>query len=184
MQISKIAAAYPDSIILREKDLSENDYTVLAEKIMSVCMRYSVPFTMHYYYKAAIRLGVKRIHLPLPVLRSMTDEYKSFFDIIGVSCHSLSEAAESAQRGASYIIAGHIFETECKAGLKGRGIDFLREMKSAVSIPVYAIGGISEKNVADVITAGADGICIMSGFMKSGDPAKLISDLREITYVN
>lgn len=164
-RISKIAAANPDSIILREKDLSEDDYTVLAKKVMKICGEYNVPFTMHFYYKSAINLGVKRIHLPLHVFRELKDEEKAFFDVIGVSCHNIEDAKEAEKLGAAYITAGHIFKTDCKAGLPGRGLDFLRKVKSSVGIPVYAIGGIKPYNVSEVISAGADGVCLMSYFM-------------------
>ena len=97
-----------------------------------------------------------------------------------MSCHSKEDAEEAEKLGASYITAGHIFDTSCKAGLPGRGLDFLNEVKSSVSIPVYAIGGISADNAGNVINAGADGICIMSGFMKCSDPERLISKLREV----
>ena len=184
LRISEIAAANPDSIVLREKDLSQEDYTELAENVMNICEQYKVLFTMHYFYKAAIKLGVKRIHLPLHILRQMSKEEKYFFSDIGVSCHSKEDAEEAEKLGASYITAGHIYDTDCKAGLSGRGLDFLSEVKRSVSIPVYAIGGISADNADKIVSAGADGICIMSGFMKSPDPSRLAAVLREVTKNN
>lgn len=165
VRISKIAAAKPDSIVLREKDLSEEDYTELAEKVLKICQEYNVPLTAHYFYRAAIQLNIKRIHLPLHILRELKYEDKAFFDVIGVSCHSTEDAKEAEKLGASYITAGHIFETDCKAGLPGRGLEFLREVKNSVSISVYAIGGIKPENVQQVTEAGADGVCLMSYFM-------------------
>lgn len=181
-QIEKISAARPDSIILREKDLSENEYSKLAEQVLNICKNYDVPCTLHYFYKTAISMNIKRIHLPLHLLEKMTFEEKKKFDIIGVSCHSIEDAKKAQNLGASYVTAGHIFQTDCKAGLPGRGLDFLREVKKSIDIPVYAIGGIDEENASDVISAGADGICIMSGFMKSSDPLYMISKLREVTH--
>lgn len=179
-QTEKVAAAHPDCIILREKDLDEDTYSDLAEKVIRICNKYDVVFSAHYFYKAAIRLSIRRIHVPLFVLRQMSEKEKRFFSAIGVSCHSKEDAEEAEKLGASYITAGHIFDTSCKAGLPGRGLDFLNEVKSSVSIPVYAIGGISADNAGNVINAGADGICIMSGFMKCSDPERLISKLREV----
>ncbi len=181
-QIEKIAAARPDRIVLREKDLSEAEYTVLAKQVMEICDKYEVSCTLHNFVEAAAMLVAKNIHLPLPVLRTMTDEIKCCFESIGTSCHSRNEAEEAEKLGASCIAAGHIFETDCKAGMPGRGLDFLREIKSSVNIPVFAIGGISTENAEKVIGSGADGICMMSSFMKSKDPARLISALREVTY--
>ena len=68
--------------------------------------------------------------------------------------------------GATQIVLGTIFETECKKGLKGKGLDFVREICEACPIPVYAIGGISMERLSQVMDAGAAGGCMMSGFMR------------------
>ena len=54
----------------------------------------------------------------------------------------------------------------CKKGLAPRGLDFLHEVCSSVKIPVYAIGGINDKNAASCIREGAAGVCVMSGYMR------------------
>ena len=70
--------------------------------------------------------------------------------------------------GADYLIAGHIYATDCKKGLPPRGRDFLREICSNLSVPVYGIGGISleEKQIGEVLDCGAKGACVMSGAME------------------
>lgn len=70
--------------------------------------------------------------------------------------------------GACYVIAGHIFSTDCKKGVPPRGLAFLREVTNSVSIPVYAIGGITVENSGEVFAAGAAGVCMMSQWM-AGD---------------
>ena len=99
---------------------------------------------------------------------------KNHFEIIGASCHSLEEAKEAERLGCTYITAGHIFLTDCKKGLPGRGLTFLQNICENVSIPVYAIGGISNENINDVRQTGAAGACIMSGFMKCNNIAEII----------
>ena len=110
----------------------------------------------------------------LPDLRKMTPQEKNHFEIIGASCHSLEEAKEAERLGCTYITAGHIFLTDCKKGLPGRGLTFLQNICENVSIPVYAIGGISNENINDVRQTGAAGACIMSGFMKCNNIAEII----------
>ena len=161
-------------LILREKDLSEEAYTILAEKVMHICEKYSVPCILHSFAKAAMALNVKAIHMPLPLLRKMTPQEKNHFEIIGASCHSLEEAKEAERLGCTYITAGHIFLTDCKKGLPGRGLTFLQNICENVSIPVYAIGGISNENINDVRQTGAAGACIMSGFMKCNNVAEIM----------
>lgn len=168
-QVEKIAACRPAGIILREKDLPEAEYEALAADILEICRKQQIPCMLHTFVDAAIRLKAEAIHLPMPVLRTLSPEQKGHFRTIGASCHSVEEAKEAENLGCTYITAGHIFATDCKKGLPGRGLDFLREVCRAVSIPVYAIGGISPENISAVRTAGAKGGCVMSGTMVCGD---------------
>ena len=169
-RIERIAACHPAGIILREKDLSPDEYQALAVRVMALCERYDVPCILHSFVDAAIELHAKAIHLPLHILREMTPERKAQFRTIGASCHSTEEAAEAQRLGCTYITAGHVFETDCKKDLLGRGLDFLKTVCESVTIPVYAIGGISADNLRSVRGAGAKGACVMSGLMHCEDP--------------
>ena len=96
----------------------------------------------------------------------MPEEQKQKFLVRGVSVHSVEDARLAEQCGATYLTAGHVFVTDCKKGLAPRGLDFLHEVCSSVKIPVYAIGGINDKNAASCIREGAAGVCVMSGYMR------------------
>ena len=85
---------------------------------------------------------------------------------IGTSIHSVEDAIFAESHGADYITAGHIFTTNCKKGLPGRGIEWLKTVCDAVSIPVYAIGGISDANAGELSDCGIAGYCMMSASMQ------------------
>lgn len=176
VQLKKIAETAPKYIILREKDLDEAHYRSLAEMAMEICSGSDAKLVLHYYWKTAIELGADIIHLPLHILKELTAEDKAHFSLIGASCHSVCDAMEAEEMGANYITAGHIFATDCKKGLPPRGLDFLREVCKSVDIPVYAIGGISPDNFAQVIEAGASGACVMSGFMECAEPKEFMNE--------
>ena len=165
-RIEKIAESGVTAIILREKDLSESEYSDLAKKFTEICEKRKVEAILHTYVDIAIELCVRSIHLPIPVFKDLSGEKKSFFRKIGVSCHSVEDAAAAEKLDASYITFGHVFATDCKKGLEPRGLDALKNVCKAVKIPVYAIGGIDKQNIGSVIEAGTAGACIMSGFMK------------------
>ena len=165
-QIEMIASAHPKAIVLREKDLSEKEYEQLARQVMQICQKHGTQCILHSFSNVATTLGATAVHMPLPLLQKMTPQEKSHFQIIGASCHSLEEAKEAQNLGCTYIAAGHIFLTDCKKGLPGRGLPFLEEICKTVRIPVYAIGGISSQNMESVRKTGAAGACIMSGFMR------------------
>lgn len=100
---------------------------------------------------------------------NITADINSNVDItIGCSIHSIEEAVEARNMGASYITAGHVYVTDCKKGLAPRGLDFLKNVCDSVDIPVYAIGGINidDGRREEVKKYGAAGSCIMSGMMK------------------
>ena len=165
-QIEMIASAHPKAIVLREKDLSEKEYEQLARQVMQICQKHGTQCILHSFSNVATTLGATAVHMPLPLLQKMTPQEKSHFQIIGATCHSLEEAKEAQNLGCTYITAGHIFLTDCKKGLPGRGLPFLEEICKTVRIPVYAIGGISSQNMESVRKTGAAGACIMSDFMR------------------
>src|SRR5689334_1120551 len=100
----------------------------------------------------------------MPNLRKVSEDLLAF-DQIGASVHSVEEAKEAVILGATYLIAGHIFSTDSKKGVPSRGLSFLKQVCDAVSIPVFAIGGIKRNDVNAIKAAGANGVCIMSEAM-------------------
>lgn len=173
-RVEKIAAAKPDRIMFRDKDSSDDNYVKTAFKILEISENYKVPCSMYREFE-----NFSNIHMTMPMLRQTPQEDTQCLELIGASVHSVSEAVEAEQWGVDYVIAGHIFATDCKKGLPPRGLDFLREICQAVKIPVYAIGGINPGNVRYIAESGASGACIMSGFMTCDDPDEYIKTLRK-----
>ena len=163
-QLAVVAQKAPRAIVLREKDLTEDAYEKLAQEVLKIGNTYQVPVILHNFHRVAVKLECRKIHLPLQRLREMDSAYREkYFEEIGTSVHSVEDAREAVRLGATYCFAGNIFETDCKKGLAGRGLHFLREVCEAVEIPVYAIGGINEERLPEVQRAGAAGGCMMSG---------------------
>lgn len=157
-------------VILREKDLLPEEYARLLDKVKSDNI---IP---HTFYKEAAGAGFRCLHLPLFMLRENPMLAEQFN--VGVSIHSPNEAIEAQKLGAVYVTAGHIYTTDCKKGIPGRGIEYLKNVKSSVDISVYAIGGIKAENIKETAEAGADGACVMSGFMGCGDIHQYVRSLR------
>lgn len=177
-RIEKIAENRPYAIILREKDLPENEYEALAREVGAICGSHNVLFIPHSYYSAAAKLESVALHLPFEKLKSLSEDEKRRFTVLGSSCHSPDDAVEAEKLGCTYITAGHVFDTDCKKGLPGRGLDFLRGVCGSVKLPVFAIGGISYSNIADVINSGAAGVCVMSSLMTCADVGEYLNHLK------
>ena len=173
-RLSEIARGGADYVILREKDLSEAEYAELAERALAVCGERLV---LHGAVALPLLRRLPRIHLPLALLEN-NQALRREAKLLGVSVHSPEEAKRAEALGADYATAGHVFATDCKRGVPGRGLDFLKETAAAVRIPVYAIGGISAQNVAAVRGAGAAGACVMSGLMSCPDARAELEALR------
>jgi thiamine-phosphate pyrophosphorylase len=174
-RIDAIAAAGVSAIILREKDLSPADYEALFLRALAVCARHGTPLVAHGFAEVARRAGCG-LHLPFAALEA-DDDILPHGVRTGVSVHSLSEARRAVLCGAAYVTAGHIFPTESKPARAPRGLRFLSELCDILPVPVCAIGGVSEQNIAAVKQTGAAGACIMSSFMSCADPAAYLSVL-------
>ena len=168
-QMQKVICLHPHAVILREKDLPDEEYKMLAEKVLDMCREEDVNGFLHSRISIAKSLDCGRIHLSIPVLESMKEEERRNLRRsleVSVSCHSMEDMKTAVKNGATQIILGTIFETECKKGLRGKGLEFVREICKACPVPVYAIGGINMERLPQVMDAGAAGGCMMSGFMK------------------
>ena len=169
-QIEKILARKPYGLILREKDLEEHAYEEMAKIVMEMCKKQDVLFFVHSNVCLAEKIGCKNIHLPIHLFWELVSgpnkERLQRFCNISVSCHSVDEAVEAERNHATMIVLGTIFETACKPGKKGSGLELIRQVREKCSIEIYAIGGINEQNIEDVIEAGAAGGCMMSGFIE------------------
>lgn len=165
-KIGSIAKGDVSCIILREKDLSEDEYEKLAREIIPICERYWKICILHTFKEAAKRLGNPYIHLTMDDLRKLENADREWFRLIGASAHTAEEAAEAERLGADYVTISNIFETDCKKGLEGKGTDLIKAAVAACTIDVYALGGIHPDNTDECIRAGAAGVCMMSEYMK------------------
>ncbi|MDR0530870.1 MAG: thiamine phosphate synthase [Oscillospiraceae bacterium] len=158
VQMDQVARRQPWAVLLREKDLVPEDYRKLARQVDKICGAHHVTMIPH----GQPVQGFRQVHMPC----ALASERIAAAYEMSVSVHSVDEARRAQAMGARFLIAGHIFATACKAGKPGRGLDFLRDVCVSVTIPVFAIGGITEKNAAACVAAGASGICRMSHWME------------------
>lgn len=164
-----------DAIILREKDLSYSELYKLALELKKT-INNKIPLIINGNLKAAESTNVKGIHFSYDKFMTINNIKQK---IKGVSIHSLEEGIKAQKKEIDYVLAGHIFETRCKKGLKGRGIGYLKNLSDNLNVPVIAIGGIKLSNVESVLNAGAAGIAIMSSVMEADDPEKIVYKLKQ-----
>lgn len=173
-QLEKVTKLHLHALILREKDLADDAYESLAKKVFDLCKREDITFFLHTKIEIARKIGCQNIHLSIPVLKGLSETEKKAltedFCEISISCHSMEDVEIAMAGGATQVILGTIFETECKKGVLGKGVEFVREICQKCPLPVYAIGGMNLQRLPLVIDAGAAGCCMMSGFMQTTKP--------------
>jgi thiamine-phosphate pyrophosphorylase len=194
-QIAAASAAGVDWIQIREKDLSGReiaDLTCEAHAQVKRQNRLNADTTrilVNDRFDIAISEQTVGVHLgenSLPVrdvrrwldtnigLATVAD--KAF--LVGVSCHSLDAAVRAERDGASYLLFGAVFATPSKTAWAPQGLKTLAEVCSAVSIPVLAIGGITQENTPACLAAGAAGIAGIRLFQDAADVPSLTATLR------
>jgi len=171
-----------DVIQLRDKTCGTLELLRIGTVIREITGKTGTLFIVNDRLDVALACGADGIHLGQEDLGAgIARQLARSGFIIGVSVRTLEEAVLAEREGADYLALSPVFYTASKydAG-PGRGIKVLQEIKRNVAIPVIAIGGITTENVDDVITAGADGIAVISAVVGSHDITTAAKELKEI----
>ena len=139
---------------------------------------------VHNFADFALSASERNLWLPLGVLRSFSAArgvgfLRANFKKLVASCHSEAEAREALELGASAICLSHIFATDCKAGLAPKGLNLIRAVRGFYDGEIYALGGITPRNFASVLRAGADRIAVMSSAMAARDASDFIRKFKK-----
>jgi thiamine-phosphate pyrophosphorylase len=155
---------------LREKEISSKEYLEFAQRVKEVTDRHGIPLIINDRIDIALAIDADGVHLgpedlPVPLARKLLGDGK----IIGSSAASVDEALLFQAQGADYLGVGAVFPTSTKRGTEKVGLEDLRGIKSAVHIPVVAIGGIKVENAKSVMETGVDGVAVVSAIMDQAD---------------
>ena len=180
--IAGAVAAGVDWVQIREKDLPARRLLALTDAALEHARRPARTRVMvNDRLDVALAAKAHGVHLgtrsmPVDLVRKLTP--REF--VVGVSCHSLAEALAAQAAGADYILLGPIFATPSKLPYgPPLGVSKLREVTSQVSVPVFALGGITLDRVALCRQNGAAGIAGIRIFQDCDSVEKVVRDLRE-----
>ena len=169
-QVEKALKGGATMIQLREKELDEAAFLAEAKQIKGLCRYYGVPFIINDSVKIAEAVGADGVHVGQSDMEAGSARAELGRDkILGVSTESVEQAVLAEKRGADYLGVGAVFPTGTKADADAVSLDTLREICSAVSIPVVAIGGISLENAARLRGTGIRGISVVSAIFAASD---------------
>ena len=170
-----------DVIQLRDKTADSASLYAAACEIAKIC-RGKALFFVNDRLDIALAAGADGVHvgqsdLPAAVVRSLVP--MDF--LVGVSVGSVAEALAAEADGADYVAVSPVFSTASKhdAG-DGHGLDTARAICDAVSVPVVGIGGLNKENIPEVISAGIDGIAVISAVVSQEDISASAAELSAI----
>ncbi len=153
-----------DMIQLRDKAGDLRELLPQARAIQALCRSQGAIFIVNDRLDLALAAGADGVHLgqddlPAAAARHLLGPGR----ILGVSTHTLEQAEAAEKVGADYIGFGPMFATGTKdTGYSPRGLEALRGVRTAVRLPILAIGGITPESVAEVIIAGATAPAVIS----------------------
>lgn len=155
---------------LREKELDEAAFLEEAIQMKQLCARYGVPFIVNDNVEIAIQCGADGVHvgqsdMEAGHVRQMVGDQM----MIGVSARTVEEALEAQAAGADYLGVGAMFSTSTKLDAHVLGYQTLKDICTAVRIPVTAIGGINEENMMRLSGSGVDGVALVSAIFAAED---------------
>lgn len=160
------------AIQLREKDLGGKELFHLAEKTRNLCERYDAALFINDRVDVALGVdaaGVQlgKASLPIETARSLLGPHKW----IGVSIHSLMEGQQAERAGADFVLFGPVYFTPSKAAFGApQGLASLAKIVEMLSLPVYAIGGVTPDNTTSVQRVGARGVALIAAIMGAEKP--------------
>ncbi len=169
-------------IQLREKELSQEAFLKEAMEIAALCRKYGVPLFINDNVEVAIACHADGIHvgqedMNAAQVRQLVGEEM----MIGVSAHSVEEALAAEKNGADCLGVGAMFSTSTKTDASVLPKEVLRDICTAVSIPVVAIGGIGRSNISQLAHTGVDGVALVSAIFSADDIEKECRILRSLS---
>ena len=167
------------AVQLREKDLSARELMEVGRELREVTRRYGARFLINDRVDIALALDCDGVHLGQRGI-SPRDARKLLGKrgLIGVSTHGIEEARRAEEEGADFITLGPIFHTPSKAQYGDPiGVEQIGCVKREISLPIFALGGIREEMVTEVVEAGADGIAVISAILAAKEPSEAAASL-------
>lgn len=166
---------------IREKDLDANSFEAEAAKLKALCARHKIPYVVNDSVEIALAIDADGVHVGQSDIkgrhiRSMIGPER----ILGISAGTVEEALAAEHAGADYIGVGAVFGTSTKKNARNLSVEKLKEISSAVSIPVVAIGGINSKNLMELRGSGVDGVAVVSAIFAAEAPGKATAQLLEL----
>ena len=168
---------------LRDKNSDDETFLQEAAELQELCRDYKVPLIINDNVEIALKMNADGVHVGQSDMEAGAVREKLGPDkILGVSARTVEQALLAQERGADYLGVGAVFATGSKADAAELPHETLKAICEAVSIPVIAIGGITQENVYTLAGSGICGIAVVSAIFAAKDieaATKVLKDRTE-----
>ena len=148
----------------------------------AVCAKYHVPLLLHDNVEIALAVDADGVHVGQSNMEALDVRAKLGPDkIIGVTAKTVEQALLAEKHGADYLGSGAVFGTSTKEDASKMDHKVLKQICQAVQIPVVAIGGITEENVAELAGKGICGVAVVSAIFAKKDIEAATRELKKRT---
>ena len=167
---------------LREKHCSTREFITQARALKRFLKSKKIPLIINDRLDVALAVEADGLHLGQQDM-TISDARKISGTslIIGISAESVDDALRAEKEGADYIGISPVFATPTKSDTAPPlGLEGVKTIRKMIAIPIVGIGGINRQNALSVITAGADGIAVVSAIVGAKDPKDAAFELKSI----
>ncbi|MEM7454180.1 MAG: thiamine phosphate synthase [Planctomycetota bacterium] len=157
-------------IQLRDKRLTDRELIKAGRILTEQTRNTKTRWIMNDRADLALVTGADGVHLgqdDIPV--SSARQILGATGLIGVSTHNVEQANQAVLDGANYIGVGPVFPSETKSFESFPGLQLVEQVASAITLPAFAIGGISLQNISQVVEAGMHRVAVSSAVCSSND---------------
>lgn len=181
-QVSDAISGGITCLQLREKNMTDEEFLAEAVEIGDLCREKSVPFIINDNIDVAVKSGADGVHVGQNDMKAENVRKIIGEDmILGVSVQTVEQAIEAEKNGADYLGVGAVFSTSTKLDADSVSYGTLKEICRKVSIPVVAIGGISEYNILELTGSGIDGVALVSAIFAAEDIKGACTKLKKLS---
>lgn len=162
-----------------EGSLCDLEKQKLGKRLRKTCKENDIPFIVNDDIELALELDADGVHIGQEDEDAAQVRRKIGDRILGVSVHNLEEAEKAKQAGADYFGVGPVFPTATKTDTRAvQGTAMIEELKD-FGVPIVGIGGINADNAKLVMTAGADGVSVITAISQAEDVKEAAARLRD-----
>jgi thiamine-phosphate pyrophosphorylase len=178
-RVETLCQAGVDVLQLRDKSLDDRQLVERARVLASICRRHGVTSIVNDRADIAVAAGADGVHIGQEELtvadaRAVVGPGR----LVGVSTHSIEQARAAVIAGADYLGVGPTFPSTTKSFAEFPGLNFVREVATEISLPAFAIGGITAANVGEVVAAGLSRVAVSGAVTAASDPQAVVETLR------